>query len=123
MLRAGWAKVYVPSAAVIHSHDYSLAEWMRRSFDEARAMHEVYGWAGPRGTRAVALDIWGRVGADLRWSAAQRSRQTRGYGAVSLLTSATAHHLARALGIALAARAERLPPGLVERLSLERRRQ
>ena len=37
MLRAGYAKVLRPGAAVVHSHDYSAWEWLRRSFDEARA--------------------------------------------------------------------------------------
>src|ERR1700757_871521 len=42
MLRAGWAKVYVPDAVVAHSHDYSLWEWVRRSFDETRAVTGIY---------------------------------------------------------------------------------
>lgn len=121
MLRAGWAKVYVPTAAVIHSHDYSAGEWIRRSFDEARAMREVYGWARPSGVRATGLHVWGRVGADLRFSRAQRPGSTSGLGAISLLAHATVHHGARSLGAGLGARAQRLPAPVVKRLSLERR--
>ena len=29
MLRAGYAKVFVPDAAVVHSHEYTLTEWLR----------------------------------------------------------------------------------------------
>ncbi len=47
MLRAGFAKVYLPDAAVIHSHDYSVWGWLRRSFDESRAMHEPTGFPSP----------------------------------------------------------------------------
>ena len=54
MLRAGYAKVYVPDAAVIHSHEYSPGEWLRRSFDEARAVAEVYGFALGRPGRRCA---------------------------------------------------------------------
>ena len=40
MLRAGFAKVYMPDAAVVHSHEYSAWQWLRRSFDESRAIAE-----------------------------------------------------------------------------------
>ena len=71
MMRAGYAKVFLPDAAVIHSHDYSGWQWLRRSFDEARALHEVYGFAEPFHPWRVLLKIWGLVGADWRWSRAQ----------------------------------------------------
>ncbi len=122
-LRAGFAKVFVPDAAVIHSHDYSPWAWLQRSFDEARAMHEVYGWREPLHPRTVALNVWGRVGADWRWYAANGdgSRQSGGRAALSLLVRSTLHHLARTTGSSLGARAERLPPAVVRRLSRERR--
>jgi GT2 family glycosyltransferase len=41
MLRAGFAKVYVPAAAVVHSHDYSAGQELRRCFDEWRGLLEV----------------------------------------------------------------------------------
>ncbi len=124
MLRAGYAKVYVPTAAVIHSHDYSPREWLRRSFDEARAMREVYGWAQPMGPRTTGLDLWGKVGADWRWwrsaSTADRARPG-GSNPAALLASSALHHTARTAGALLGARAQRLPPQLARRLSLERR--
>ena len=48
MLRAGYAKAYLPDAAVIHSHEYSGRRWLKRSFDEGRALH-----AGVRLRRAA----------------------------------------------------------------------
>ena len=36
MLRAGFAKVFVPDAAVVHSHDYGPLAQFRRTFDEWR---------------------------------------------------------------------------------------
>ena len=66
MLRAGYAKVYMPDAAVVHSHEYSPAQWLRRSFDEARAVRDVYGWA-PDG-RALVRNLRGGVTGDWRWA-------------------------------------------------------
>jgi rhamnosyltransferase len=114
MLRAGYAKAFVPAAGVIHSHDYGPWDWLRRSFDEARALHEVYGYIEPGGRRA-ALNVWGRVGADRRW------QRDQGQPATPLLPRAAAHHALRAAGAVLGSRAERLPRGLAERLSLEGR--
>ena len=54
MLRAGYAKVYLPTAAVIHSHEYSGWGWLRRSFDEAGALHEIYGFAETLEVRRLA---------------------------------------------------------------------
>jgi rhamnosyltransferase len=115
MLRAGYAKVYVPDAAVIHSHEYSTFGWLRRSFDEARATTEVYGWTPASDPRAAVRNLRGNVGAD--W----RSARAAGGAGLSVLTASTAHYGARAAGALLGARAGRLPPWLVARLSLERR--
>lgn len=118
MLRAGFAKVYVPDAVVEHSHAYSLSDWLRRSFDEARGLEEVYGWAPPVDPRTLALGVWGRVGGDLRWA---RRQGLPGRRVPELLVSATMHHLVRVLGGVLGGRHRQLPPELVRRLSLERR--
>jgi GT2 family glycosyltransferase len=120
MMRAGFAKVYMPDAAVIHSHDYSSCDWFRRSFDEAGAMRDVYGWVEPLHPRTTTLNVWGRVGADLRWLRASGSPM-RPTDAVALLARSTAHHMARTAGAVLGARADRLSPGVARRVSLERR--
>jgi glycosyltransferase involved in cell wall biosynthesis len=115
MLRAGFAKVYVPDARVVHSHEYSTWGWLQRSFDESRALHAVYGWRAPVSPRNVARNVWGSVGADRRWAAAG------GRDSLSGLARSASHHLARAVGAALGARADRLPVSLRRRLSHERR--
>jgi rhamnosyltransferase len=121
MLRAGFAKVYLPTAVVIHSHDYSAGQWLRRSFDEARAMREVYGSAAVPGPRASALNVWGRVGGDWRWWRARAPGASGRGGAPALLADSVVHHGARAAGALLGARADRLPRSLTRCLSLERR--
>jgi rhamnosyltransferase len=124
MLRAGFAKVYVPEAAVIHSHEYSPGQWMRRGFDEARAVREVYGSVPASDLRSTLRNIRGNVRADGRWI--RESGSAPGgllcrAGAASLAASVV-HHGARSVGALLGARAHQLPPALVARLSLEGRR-
>jgi glycosyltransferase involved in cell wall biosynthesis len=116
MLRAGYAKVYLPDAPVIHSHDYSMLGWLRRSFDEARAVRDVYGPIQPTDLRRNALIVWGKVGADLRWVRAHGGRRSPAWIARSL-----AHHLPRTAGALLGARAATLPGPVVRTLSLEPR--
>lgn len=117
MLRAGFAKVFVPDAAVQHSHDYSNLEWLRRSFDEARALHELYGYVEPLDPRQTILKLRGLTGADWRWAASQPGAAPP----LTLLPRSLAHHAARLTGAILGSRADRLPPRLTTRLSLERR--
>jgi rhamnosyltransferase len=112
MLRAGYAKVFLPQAAVIHSHEYSTFGWLQRSFDEARALREVYGWTEPIGMQTIASKLWGLVGADRRFAADVRPR---------FLVASALHHGARMCGAALGGRSDRLPNALVRRLSLEAR--
>ncbi|MEA2210274.1 MAG: hypothetical protein QOF83_222 [Solirubrobacteraceae bacterium] len=113
MLRAGYAKVYMPEAAVIHSHEYSAREWVRRGFDEARAVREIYGWAPSLG--AALQSLRGNVAAD--WREARRRPGCAG----PVLVQSALHHGARTVGGVLGGRAEHLPAGMSGRLSLERR--
>jgi glycosyltransferase involved in cell wall biosynthesis len=117
MLRAGYAKVYEPRAGVIHSHEYSAAEWLRRSFDETRAVAGVYGVAPSGRPRDAARNLRGNVAADVRQARIQGGPR----GAVAALTPSFVHHGARTLGALLGARSERIPRALAMRLSLERR--
>jgi rhamnosyltransferase len=116
MLRAGYAKVYVPDAAVIHSHEYSGWGWLRRSFDEARALREVYGFVEPLAVTRTPLKVWGLVGAD--WRFARGGAQPP---PAALLARSTTYHAARVTGAVLGSRADRLAPAVARRLSLEGR--
>jgi rhamnosyltransferase len=116
MLRAGFAKVYLPDAAVIHSHDYSSWNWFRRSFDEGRSLANIYGVLEPLEWRRTTLKVWGLVGADWRWAGSHETRRSPW-----LLVRSSCHHAVRTLGAILGARASHLPATLVSLLSLERR--
>jgi glycosyltransferase involved in cell wall biosynthesis len=116
MLRAGYAKVFMPDAAVVHSHEYSAWDWMRRAFDESRGLHQVYGWAPPLSPLVVARNLKGRVGGDWRWAAATGHPRS-----VGLLRESGVHHAMRMAGGLLGGRSHRLPDWLARRLSLEGR--
>ena len=120
MLRAGFAKVFEPAAAVVHSHEYRLIDRVRRSFDEARALEEIYGWREPISPRVVARNLWGNVGADRRWFVDHGGARTPP-AQLELLVRSTLHHGARTMGGVLGSRAQRLPRSAVRRLSHEGR--
>jgi glycosyltransferase involved in cell wall biosynthesis len=118
MLRAGFAKVFAPDAAVVHSHDYTALAQFRRSFDEWRALHDVYGWVQPLAPARTLLTLQSRVRGDLR------SLRERGVppGALTReLARSIRHWTVRAAGAAAGSRADRLPSGVRRWCSLERR--
>jgi GT2 family glycosyltransferase len=118
MLRAGYAKAYVPDAAVLHSHSYTALDQLRRCFDEWRGLREVYGWREPANPRAFAGELCGALSyarRELSQTDASPSERRAALAAVSF------HHLARLVGAVLGSRADVLPARVRKGLSLERR--
>jgi glycosyltransferase involved in cell wall biosynthesis len=118
MLAAGWAKVYEPSAAVLHSHSYGPWEQFGRHFDEFRALREVHGHVqevGPRYTLGTLRRQVARDRAFLRSEGAAGAALDRG-----TLESLRFHGL-RAAAAALGTRADRLPPAVRAALSRDGR--
>ncbi len=118
MLRAGYAKVYLPAAAAEHSHEYSPRRRVQRSFDEARALREVFGWAEALNARLLRDRVLAPARADVRWA---RTRGAQPAALAPIAAHALAQHAARTIGAVLGGRHERLPAGLRRRLSLESR--
>jgi O-antigen biosynthesis protein len=118
LIEAGLAKVFHPDARVLHSHDYPPMLFFRRYFDEFRSLREVLGFRQPWGPKRTLWDVRGLMGFDKRWL------QARGIGgtdlAVALAVSAR-HHSLRMAGSIIGTRADRLPPAVRRRLSLEGR--
>ena len=119
VLRAGYAKVFVPGAAVVHSHDYTVVQQFRRAFDEWRGLLEVYGWREPLHPREIAGRLRGELGAQRRELAADGAPAAR---STATLAAATRHHVVRLAGALLGSRADRLPPSVRGWCSLEGRR-
>jgi GT2 family glycosyltransferase len=118
MLRAGYAKAFVPDAAVEHSHEYSAGRRVQRCFDEWRALREVYGWVEPLTATTLRDRVLAPARADVRWA---RARHATLAARTALAARAVVHHAARTTGAALGSRHDRLPAGLRRRLSLESR--
>jgi rhamnosyltransferase len=118
MLRAGYAKAFVPAAAVVHSHDYTPAQSLRRSFDEWRALLEVYGWREPANPARLLRRLRGELGNARRVLA---SEGVSGLRRQATLAMVARHHVPRLAGALLGSRADSLPATVRRRLSLERR--
>jgi rhamnosyltransferase len=116
LMRNGYAKVFMPNAAVWHSHDYTTLEQLRRSFDEWRGLREVYGWREPASPLHLARQLRGAMGqARAQADTGSRARDAALYGDFAR------YHLARLTGALLGSRADRLPAWVRRRLSLEGR--
>ncbi|HEY2536299.1 MAG TPA: glycosyltransferase [Solirubrobacteraceae bacterium] len=118
MLRAGYARAYVPEAAVLHSHAYSTLDELRRCFDEWRSLREIYGWCEPLSPAHLTRRLRGGLGSardELDRSGVSPSERR------ATLAAITRHHVVRLAGSLLGSRADRLPAGARRRLSLEGR--
>lgn len=118
LLAAGWSKVYHPGAAVLHAHDYALAEFMRRYFDEYRGLRETSGHVEPFGIVASTRHVARSVAADRRW---MRANGVSGLERTRWTARAAAHHGGRRVFSAMGSRADRLPAAVQRALSLEAR--
>jgi O-antigen biosynthesis protein len=118
MFQDGWIKVYQPSAAVLHAHDYGALEFMRRYFDEYRGLRESTGHVEAFGVLATARQVRAEVAGDRRWAAEQGLSGTE---QASLTARSAVHHGGRRVFSALGSRADRLPAPIRGRLSLEGR--
>lgn len=118
MLKAGWSKVYQPSAAVLHAHDYGTLEFMRRYFDEYRGLRETAGHVEPFQLLAATRQVRSEVAADRRWMA---ERGIDGAARARWTARAISHHGGRRVFSALGSRSQRLPAPLRRGLSLEGR--
>lgn len=117
-LAAGWLKVYHPSAAVLHAHDYGPVEFARRYFDEYRGLRETAGHVEPVAPRESLSYVKVQVAGDRAWLASQ------GVGAMDAArwtARSVIHHSGRRVFSVLGSRAERLPPAVRSAISLEGR--
>jgi GT2 family glycosyltransferase len=118
MLRAGYAKAFVPQAAVIHSHAYTPSQQLRRCFDEWRGLREVYGWREPASPRHLLSRLRGSLGQARRAAAIEDASSGR---RLSTLVAVAAHEVVCLAGALLGSHAERLPPSVRRTISLEGR--
>ncbi len=118
LLDAGWLKAYHPRAAVLHAHDYSPTEFMRRYFDEYRGLRETAGHVEAFDLRTAARGTAHAVKRDVAWARDQGAGRV---AAATLAPRSAAHHGGRRVFSALGSRAGSLPPAVRRALSLEGR--
>jgi len=84
ILRAGYAKAWVPGAVVMHSHRFGLSATIARAAEEARYYHEVFGyrlgsafWPSVRGAWHQVLRDWAWMRANGGIPLGERWKVTR----------------------------------------------
>lgn len=118
MIEAGYAKVFHPGFAVVHSHDYGAVGQFKRYFDDYRGLLEVMGYRTPAGFRASARTVYGLTKGD-RWFL--RHEGVSGAALLIGTLGSLRQHTGRVAAEWLAARADKLPDWLTKRLSYEGR--
>lgn len=118
MLRAGYAKVFRPAAAVLHSHDYPPLERFRRFFDEFRALREIYGHVEEAGWPYTPAVVRAGVRRDRAWL---RERGAGGRELERGTLESLVYHGSRSAAAILGTRADRLPSGVRRALSKDGR--
>jgi GT2 family glycosyltransferase len=118
MLRAGRAKVFMPAAGVLHSHHLAPTQRLRRAFDDYRGLREVYDYREPATIGYVVQQLRGAGGVGAR--SARAGGKSPSHTVLGTL-AAIGEQALQLAGAMLGSRADRLPPAVRRRLSLERR--
>ncbi len=117
IIEAGYRKAYAHDAAVYHSHDYALWERLQRSFDEARAFRQLFGYELCRGFGPMLRSWLGLSLRDMHHAAQTGLLARRPMAALR----APFDNLMRVAGHFLGARAHRLPDRISRRMSRDKR--
>ena len=116
ILRAGYAKVYEPRAAVYHSHSYPPLKYFRRQFDEYAGMRRAIGY---RQEGSIFRVVGGALRAGVIDTGYIRTQPYSRPAKAKWITYAFAVDFLRRFAGYLAAREEKLPKRVVRTISLE----
>jgi rhamnosyltransferase len=108
-LEEGYALLYNPDAAVMHSHNYSLAKAFRRYFDSGMTSEQSYLSSGNGAMRRLGGDGLRYLGGEMSYLARQRQFLWMPY--------ALLYEAAKFAGIVAGRQHERIPSWLVRSLS------
>lgn len=64
-VEAGYTKAFAPDSVVYHSHDYTPWERLQRSYDEARALNELFGYELCGSRKEALRQAWRTSGRDM----------------------------------------------------------
>jgi len=118
-IEAGYAKAFVPDAAVFHSHDFGVWETLQRNFDEARSFHRYFGYRVQGSLLRALVSGLQLARRDACWL---RERE-QGWRLVPQVAYMACIELARVMGQFLGSRHDRLPGLLTRSVSRDERLQ
>lgn len=113
-IKAGYAKAFVPEAAVYHSHDFGVWETLQRNFDEARSFQRYFGYDMQRSLVGALRSAAALARRDARWL---REAGMRGVAWLKTGGYMASIELARTLGQFLGTRHRGLPQWLLAVIS------
>ncbi len=119
IIEAGYRKAYAHDAAVFHSHDYSLAERLQRSFDESYAFRALFGYLLCPGMGSLLKSWLSLTLRDLRHASAENLWRLNRQAVLGMPFD----NLMRVLGHYLGAKGDAIPPSLRLSLSSDKRLQ
>lgn len=117
IIEAGYKKAYARDAVVVHSHDYALFERLQRSFDEAYAFRRLFGYVLCPGLLSLVLSWLALTRRDLAFARLNGLYRSHTMAVVR----APFDNFMRLSGHYLGARGDRLPEGLRQYLSRDKR--
>jgi rhamnosyltransferase len=109
ILDSGWKIVYEPGAAVIHSHDHSTLELLKRYFDIGYTLKVLKIWDAPGTRQSLLRDAFKMLKGKIRHSRSGSPAPSAGTG--------LRQDLAKSLGMFLGLNQNCLPLALKRRLS------
>ena len=119
-IEAGYAKAFVPEAAVYHSHDFGAWETLQRNFDEARSFNLYFGYRLQGSFREAVKSSAYLAKRDAKWL---RADGLRGLSWAKGAAYMSCIEMARIVGQYLGTRHARLPGWLLQSISRDERLQ
>ena len=114
VIDAGFSRIYVRSAVVRHSHEYSPVATFRRAFDESSAFQKIFGYSVCGGLLWVVLSAIKCCMHDLRFAVTNKVP-------MRCVILRVLRNFMRCLGHYIGTKVERLSKGVVMRLSLDKK--
>ena len=115
VIEAGFEKAYAHDAVVYHSHAYNIFETIQRSFDESKALHQLFGYTlCPSLRHLIGQVIRGSL-RDFSYSKAERSLAKD----IFWVLRSPFYHFSRQLGYYLGSKSNGIPQAWGQKLSLD----
>lgn len=108
IIAEGYAKAYAPDAIVYHSHEYGVFERLQRSYDEANAFRQLFGYSLCANAAHGLKSVWSLFIRDfLYWKSCSKIR-----GQISPIAKRLLEDIMLVLGHYMGSHAESIPDTL-----------